>query len=202
MEKLRTSDDTLDLGFSEREQAAIIACAAELQREAGLTATLSDLECAALEAGIEPRFIREAVRLQSAKPETAEIVPTDDSSWPIWRAAIVAAILVPAEVPVIAWDNNLLLSLWGSIVIAALFALGLPRRSSFRWIAVAWPMFAVFSIMVFDNTSRFQHRWALDVLFAATQGAVALSVCMLASTRRRRGFRATSFGRQGEAAEK
>ena len=201
MERFRTSDEAVDLAFDESQQAEIIACAAALQRQEGLTATLSDLERAALEAGIEPRFIREAVRLQGAKPETVEVA-AGESSWPIWRAVILAVILVPAELFAIAWAHDTLSSLWGSFVIAALFGLGLPRRSFARWIAVAWPIFVTVTIVVFDNTARFQGKWAVDALLAAIQGAVAFGVLMLASARHHGGVsrafarKAGSIGRK------
>jgi hypothetical protein len=196
MEEMRTSNEKVEPVFDESERVAIIARAAALQREEGLTATLSDLERAALESGIEPRFVREAIRLRSEKPETAEITATDESSSPIWRSAFLAAILVPAEVPVIAWGGDIFRSLWGSVVIGALFALSLPHRQSSRRIAFAWPMFAVLTIVVFDSASRQGDRWAVDVLLAVLQGAVALSVYTLASNRRHGGARASSLGRQ------
>lgn len=46
--------------FSEQEQGQIFARAIELQREAGHALTLSEMEATALEAGIDPQYVRMA----------------------------------------------------------------------------------------------------------------------------------------------
>src|SRR4051812_27077605 len=52
--------------FDDQAQQEIIALAAQLQRQAGQSMSLSELERIAAEAGIEPRFVREAVTLRSS----------------------------------------------------------------------------------------------------------------------------------------
>lgn len=54
--------------FDEAEQRRIFARAAELQRQEGLAMSASDLEQVAMEAGIDPRFIRRAMAEAKEKP--------------------------------------------------------------------------------------------------------------------------------------
>lgn len=53
--------------FDPKEQAEIMSLAARLQAERGQRATASELERAANEAGIEPRFVNEAIALLENK---------------------------------------------------------------------------------------------------------------------------------------
>lgn len=53
--------------FDEEEQRRIIALAVEMQRKAGGVVSASELEQAALEAGIEPRYIQAAIAQRRAE---------------------------------------------------------------------------------------------------------------------------------------
>jgi hypothetical protein len=57
--------------FSEEEQREIIQVAARLQREEGEALTRDELTQAAAEAGIESRFVEEAIRRRSVRVESA-----------------------------------------------------------------------------------------------------------------------------------
>ena len=199
MEELQTSSKTVDMAFSAPEQAAIIACAAALQREDNLKTDLSALERAALEAGIAPRFVREAIRLQGADPAVARIPTLSEPTVFTGRSATLAVILVPAEIMALTWGNDFFLSLWGSVVVAALFSLGLQRQSAARWIAAAWPVFIAISVVVFDNAARLNYRWTVDLILAAIQGAVAWGVYKLASTPHPWMYGTRRLSRQGKA---
>ena len=200
METLRTSTENIDPAFNESERAAVIACAAELQRQDGLRTKLSDLEQAASEAGIEPRFVREAVRLQSPKVAPPQSTKADDR--PMWRVATLAIVFMPAEVLVISWAQDFVISLWGSCVVAALFGLALISRKCAPWLAVAWPMFIVLSIVVFDKESRATSRWGIEMLLGAIQCVVAVGVHMLAPVLRSSAPGASSLSNRGVVAGK
>lgn len=75
--------------FSEQEQSEVFKRAIELQREAGYDVTLSQMEATALEAGIDPRFLRAAVEelQRRSAPAVADMLPR-------WRAAALCAVVV------------------------------------------------------------------------------------------------------------
>jgi hypothetical protein len=172
MEEFRTSDESVKRVFNEEQQAAIFARAAALQRDHGQLSTLSDLERAALEAGIEPRFVREAVRLQAVSLVEPALVAANPSSDHYWRTAMLSAILIPADIAALSWTHDLLASGWGALVFGVVFGLALPRRQYARYVAFAWPMFVALSIVVFDP-----HAIAAGVLLlGAIQGAISLGV--------------------------
>lgn len=169
--------------FDEREQAEIIAHAAALQREHGQLLSLSDLERAATEAGIEPRFVREAVRLRSQSSRPAQpvvIAASVDPLGPDWRTTLAAAIFVPAELVVM---RNLAAPAWShrgqamavAFVVAVLFGLALPIRASARRIAGAWPLLVTgFFIFAAPGEWRFHHTWLVFMWWAAIQAAAAV----------------------------
>jgi hypothetical protein len=71
----RYTGDVAQNGFrySEEEQREIIEVAARLQREDGESLTRDELTLAAAEAGIEPKYVEEAIRRRQTLQRTLEV---------------------------------------------------------------------------------------------------------------------------------
>jgi hypothetical protein len=169
--------------FDEREQAEIISVAAALQREHGQRATLSDLELAAMEAGIDPRFVREAVArrrqarfrpvvIASSAPEPIEV------PWPTLVAALLfipfGAFLVLQFDFAMHWAGThvgfWILAAAGPAVFGHLVS---PRRSLGAF-ALVWPYVVEFFVMSSGNYYRV-HQWFWVIFwFGLFQGVIAL----------------------------
>jgi len=178
-------------GFDEEAQRQIIAVAAALQRDYGQRASLSDLERAAVEAGIEPRFVREAVERHRIEAVTvpAQAVPSSDA---VWVTAIVSVLFVLAEVMIMRsryWGNiaeAFSHTLLKQMTLGILLGIALPRASSLRRLAAALPivtafLFALWHSRLISDGFNYGERWPLWLWLGTLQAAVAVSVHILRS---------------------
>ncbi|AIE86482.1 hypothetical protein [Fimbriimonas ginsengisoli] len=85
--------------FDDRSQQEIIALAARLQREANQSMSLSELERIAMEAGIEPRFVRQAAMRHAEETEPIRtLAPMQDVIGPSALLALAAVFTVQVGV--------------------------------------------------------------------------------------------------------
>jgi hypothetical protein len=86
-----------DQRFDDEKQRRIIAVAAELQRREAATLSRSELELAAAEAGIDPRFVQKAVEVveSDSRPCARNATHADSGSHaPYWCLAVVLLFVV------------------------------------------------------------------------------------------------------------
>lgn len=176
-------------GFDEREQQEIIAHAASLQRARDQHATLNDLERAASELGIEPRFVREAVRQRREGQGNAYGL---DNYAPPQRGVtlLVSGIFAVFELSFTRHSLDVrpftLTTAALGLAFAAVYAYLIPLRSENRRLVGAAPL--VVTILAMIVTTRVRHYgfntpMALELLWvAALQGAVGVA-CMIARSR-------------------
>jgi len=176
-------------GFDEAAQQQIIAMAAALQRDHGQRATLSDLERAAMEAGIEPRFIREAVekrRMGMGLTPPVTVVRSEASGPDAWLAPTICTFFVLAEYVVLRssygvyGQEQFSHSLAKMATVGFLFGIALPNAVTFRRLAAIVPIVSVIALTMFRNRvmpGGFYNGWYPTWLWLGVlQAAIAVII--------------------------
>jgi len=168
-------------GYSPEEQEAILAMASRLQNQARQEVSLVDLERAAMESGIDPRFVREAAgivdkgNLSSYEAAKGMMRYGQVDAWVATRALLAIVVYLPIQFAVTAemfQPRDPVLLVAAALGFSGLLAILMPKGREWRLASAA--MSAVGSTVSY-LILRLSSSW-LSPTSTSLAGLIALAI--------------------------